>query len=107
MAVPIMIILLVFAPLVLPEYRDINAGKLDLLSVALSLAAVIPVIYGVKELAAGGMATLPLAASVVGLGLGVLFVFRQRKLEYPLFDLRLFGNRAFSAALVVCCSASS
>ncbi|MGH3613328.1 MAG: MFS transporter [Pseudonocardia sp.] len=100
-AVPIMALLLVCAPLLLPEYRDDDAGKLDLISVLLSLAAVVPVIYGVKELAAGGPATVSIAVSVAGLGLGYLFVRRQRMLEYPLLDLRLFADRRFSAALGV------
>jgi DHA2 family multidrug resistance protein-like MFS transporter len=41
------------------------------------------------------------AAVLFGLGFGVLFVLRQRTLEHPLLDLRLFRSRAFSVTLVV------
>ena len=41
-AVPVMALLLVLGPVLLPEYKDPHAGRLDLPSVALSLAAVLP-----------------------------------------------------------------
>ena len=43
LGVPVMVLLLVLGPLLLPEYRDPDAGRLDLLSAALSLAAVLAV----------------------------------------------------------------
>src|SRR5207248_10271786 len=72
---------------------------LDLISVGLSLATILPVIYGLKELARSGWQPVPLAAIAAGLAVGVVFVRRQRRLADPLLDLRLFSNRAFSAAL--------
>lgn len=100
LSVPIMVLLLVTAPALLPEYRDQDAGRLDLTSVALSLAAILPIIYGLKELAQSGPALWPVLALVVGLLIGVLFVWRQRTLPSPLLDLRMFGNRTFTTALV-------
>src|SRR4051812_36773929 len=52
--VPIMGLLLVVGPLLLPEYREPNAGKPDLISAALSLCAVLSVIYGMKSWAKDG-----------------------------------------------------
>ena len=49
LGVPVMVLLLVLGPLLLPEFRDPEAGRLDLLSAALSLAAVLLVIYGLKQ----------------------------------------------------------
>jgi len=43
LAVPVML-LLVLGPRLLPEYRDPDAGRLDLYSVAMSLVAVLLVI---------------------------------------------------------------
>lgn len=37
--------------MLLPEYRDPNAGRPDLMSTAMSLAAMLLVIYGIKRLA--------------------------------------------------------
>src|SRR5918999_1351411 len=74
-SVPVMVVLLITAPLLLPEYRDPDAGRLDLLSAALSLIAVLAV--------------------------GAIFVRRQRTLADPLIDMKLFTNRAFSGSLAM------
>jgi DHA2 family multidrug resistance protein-like MFS transporter len=99
LGVPAMVLLLVLGPVLLPEYRDSTAGRIDLPSVALSLAAILPLVYGLKELARGGWAPAPVAAVVVGAVVGWVFARRQRRLADPLLDLRLFARRAFSAAL--------
>src|SRR5688500_9970467 len=51
LALPLMALLLLLGPRVLPEYRDPNAGKLDLISAALLVVAVLAVIFGVKQIA--------------------------------------------------------
>ncbi len=99
LGVPVMLLLLVTAPLLLPEYRDSDAARLDLTSVGLSLAAILPIIYGIKEQATDGLATRPMLAIAVGLGFGSAFIRRQHTLTSPLLDPGLFRNRAFSAAL--------
>jgi MFS transporter, DHA2 family, multidrug resistance protein len=101
MAVPVMVLLLILGPLLLPEYRDPHAGRLDLLSAALSLVAVLAVVYGLKQIAQDGLGTTPVVSIFAGIGIGALFVLRQTKLADPLIDLRLFRNRAFSASLAV------
>ncbi|MGW4500584.1 MFS transporter [Micromonospora sp. NPDC004336] len=101
LGVPVMVLLLVVAPLVLPEYRDPNAGRIDLVSVLLSLVSILTIIYGLKELARYGLAPLPIAAILVGTAVGVVFVKRQGRLEHPLLDLRLFRVAAFTAALLI------
>ena len=99
LAVPVMALLLVLGPRVLPEYRDPAAGRLDLPSAALSLAAVLAVIFGLKEIAQDGLGRLAASAILAGLALGLLFVRRQRTLADPMIDLRLFKIAAFNAAL--------
>ncbi|MGW4636687.1 MFS transporter [Nocardia sp. NPDC004415] len=99
-AVPAMVLLLVSGPLLLPEYKDPNPGKLDLFSALLSLLSVMAVIYGIKELAKDGWAVDALAVLAGGLVLGTVFVLRQRRLTDPLIDLGLFGNVRFSGSLV-------
>ena len=101
LGVPVMLVLLLTAPLLLPEYRDDDAGRLDLTSVALSLATVLPVIYGLKETAQHGLAAGPVVAVAAGLGFGTVFVRRQLRLRDPLFEITLFRNRPFSAALAI------
>jgi DHA2 family multidrug resistance protein-like MFS transporter len=99
LGVPFMALLLGFGPALLPEYRDPAAGRLDLTSVALSLAAILPVIYGLKEIARNGVSTSAVLILVAGIAVGVAFVRRQGRLSSPLMDLKLFANRVFSSAL--------
>src|SRR3954466_8466098 len=59
LAVPVMVLLLLLGPVLLPEFRDPEAGRLDLISAAMSLAGVLLVIYGLKRLAQDGVALPP------------------------------------------------
>jgi len=99
LAVPVMALLLVLGPLLLPEFRDPGAGRMDLLSAGMSLAAVLAVIYGLKQIAQDGLGWLPVLSIVAGLSVGVVFVRRQKGLADPLIELRLFRAPAFSASL--------
>jgi DHA2 family multidrug resistance protein-like MFS transporter len=99
LAVPVMAVLLALGPLLLPEFRDPEAGRLDLVSAALSVAAVLAVIYGLKQLTHDGLGWPPALSIVAGVAAGVVFVRRQHRLADPLLDLRLFRSAAFSAAL--------
>jgi MFS transporter, DHA2 family, multidrug resistance protein len=98
-AVPVMALLLVAGPVLLPEYRDPEAGRLDLVSAALSLVAVLAVIHGLKQIAQDGLGPTAAVAILGGLAAGAVFVYRQRTLADPLIDLRLFRVPAFSASL--------
>jgi DHA2 family multidrug resistance protein-like MFS transporter len=99
LSVPVMLLLLLFGPRLLPEYRDPQAGKLDFISAAMSLVAVLTIIYGIKQMAQDGVTPLAITSIAVGLLIGFLFVRRQQALADPLIDLRLFRVPAFSAAL--------
>ena len=101
LGVPLMLLLLILGPMLLPEYRDDTAGRLDPTSVALSLASILPIIYGLKDLARNGANPIAVTAVVAGATFGLLFVRRQHRLTNPLLDLRLFGDRAFTTALGV------
>ena len=98
-AVPVMILVLVLGPLLLPEYRDPNAGRPDVASAILALAAVLTAIFGLKLIAQDGLAPIPLASMGVGVVLGAVFARRQLTLADPLIDLTLFRIRAFSASV--------
>ena len=98
-AVPVMALLLVLGPRLLPESRDADAGRLDVGSAALSLGAVLAVIFGLKRFAEDGFAWPPAGAVVAGVAFAALFARRQARLADPLIDLGLFRIRAFSAGL--------
>lgn len=101
LAVPVMALLLVLAPWLLPEFKDPHPGRLDVASAALSVGAVLSVIYGMKHVAEQGPTWPAGAALVAGLALGTAFLRRQRRLADPLVDLQLFGRPGFSAALAI------
>jgi DHA2 family multidrug resistance protein-like MFS transporter len=101
LALPVMGLLLVLGPIVLPEYRDPNAGRLDPASVVLSLVAVLATIFGLKQVAQDGPGLIAVGSIALGLVVGVAFVRRQLALADPMIDLRLFRIPAFSASLVI------
>ncbi len=101
LAVPVALVLLVAAPLLIPEYAAPQRGRFDLISVTLSLAAILPVVYAVKRFAKDGPDLPMIAAALIGVVFAVVFVRRQGKLESPLLDVRLFADRTFSSALSV------
>ncbi|MEW1548761.1 MFS transporter [Streptomyces tsukubensis] len=98
--IPVMVPVLLLARVLLPEYRDPDAGRLDLVSVALFLLAVLPLIYAVKDGAGHGPGTGTAVASAAGAAFAVAFVRRQNRLVRPLLELRLFRDRAFTGALL-------
>ena len=101
--VPVMAGLLVLGPFVLPESRDPHPGRFDVLSAALALTTMLPLVYALKAVATEGMTLTPTAglAALVGLGAGAAFVVRQRVVRDPLLDLSLFGHRRFGLAVGV------
>ena len=101
LALPVMALLLVLGPIVLPEYRDPDAGRLDLASAVMSLVAVLAVIFGLKQIAQDGPGLLPVSSIVLGLGVGLVWARRQLSLADPMIDLRLFRIPSFSASLVI------
>lgn len=101
LAVPVAALVLAGAPFLLPEHADPDAGRTDLASVALSLLAILPIVYAIKSVTAYGVTALAGTAVSVGLVAAVMFVRRQRRLEYPLLDVTLFADRGFAAGLSV------
>ena len=97
--VPVMASLLITGPRLLPEFKDPNAGRMDILSAAMSLVSLLAVIYGIKQLAQEGSVPVALAAIAGGILVGISFVIRQRGLEDPLIDLNLFRVPGFGASI--------
>jgi len=101
MAVPVLIPLLVLAPILVPETRDPNPGRIDPISIVLSMATMVPIVYGIKELAVDGFLSPAPILWLVGLVFGVLFVRRQLRVETPMLDMELFRNPRFSGGVLV------
>ena len=99
LAVPVLLPLLIAGLLVLPESKDPNPGRVDVLSTILILVTMVALVWGIKSIAVYGPG-LDLAVSlVVALAGGIWFVRRQLSHDNPMLDVRLFTNPVFSGAV--------
>ncbi|WP_395246074.1 MFS transporter [Agromyces sp. MMS24-K17] len=101
LAVPVLVPLVVLVPILVPESRDPAPGPIDVPSILLSLAAMVPVVYGIKSLAIDGFAGIGLPLIAVGLAFGWWFVARQLRRPTPMLDVRLFRQGTFGGAVLV------
>lgn len=99
--VPFMVLLVLLAPVLVPEFRAPQQGRFDLMSAVLSLGAVLPVIYGMQEIAASGANPVREGSIIAGVAVGGLFLWRQARSSAPMIDLALFRSRGFSGAVVL------
>ncbi|WP_030172425.1 MFS transporter [Spirillospora albida] len=99
--VPLMAVAFVAGAIILPEAHGRVSGRLDLLSVPLSILGVLGLVYAIKEAAAHGVdeARVPVAALAGVLALAA-FLVRQGRVADPLIDVRLFRLPAFTGSIV-------
>lgn len=118
LAVPVMALVLAMFPFLVPQGRHETGSDVgttadaelqprrgvDWVSVPLSLLSILPVVYGLKELARAGVHWLPAVAILVGVVFTAVFIRRQKQLDgdarrMPLLDLSMFRTRGFSLVL--------
>ena len=99
--VPVIVALLLIAPRLVPEYRSPAVVPLDVVSVLLSFAAILPVVWAIKT-AAEGLAFTPevVAGLVASVLAGGWFILRQRRIALPLVDVTLFADPRFTGAIL-------
>ncbi|WP_225726918.1 MULTISPECIES: MFS transporter [unclassified Nocardia] len=99
--VPVIVVLLVLAPLLVPEYRNPVPARFDIIGSVLLLATILSGVYALQHSAEitgfDGRSALALAAA---LGLVAAFALRQRRAAEPLIDARLFRHPTFLAGVV-------
>ena len=100
-AVPVLIPLLVFAPLLVPESRDPNPGRIDVVSIGLTMITLVPFVFAIKEFATHGFEWLQVLLVLTGAAAGTLFVRRQLARENPMLDMRLFRRGVFTGAVLI------
>jgi DHA2 family multidrug resistance protein-like MFS transporter len=97
--VPIMVLALIGGWLLLPESRG-NAGQpIDLVSSALSILAIVPLVYAVKRWVGTGFGGIVVVVAALAMLAAWLFLRRQTRLTVPLLDLSLFRVPAFAGAV--------
>ncbi|KZB81646.1 MFS transporter [Amycolatopsis regifaucium] len=98
--VPVVVVMVIAGALILPESKNPEPGRIDVLSVLLSIVGLVGIVYTIKEIAYKGWGHWDIAvAAVLGLGTLPAFFVRQPRLAEPLMDLKLFTQRAFSATI--------
>lgn len=80
-----------------PNSRDAEPPRLDLIGAVLSVVAVAGIVFGIIEGAERGWTdTLALTGLGLGLAASLAFVLYELRLDQPLIDPRLFKNKAFA-----------
>lgn len=87
-------VLLVAAFFVVHDISPREKRPIDGLSIVLSFLGLGAFMTGLNEMSHYGLAMVGLM--VAGLAIIVLFIWRQRRLEHPLLDMRPFKTKAFS-----------
>jgi DHA2 family multidrug resistance protein-like MFS transporter len=100
LAVPVLLPLLVLAPVLVPESRNPAPGPVDVPSAALIMTAMVALVHGIKDLGGHGPSAGVLAAAVLAVAAGALFVRRQLRSPVPMLDLRLFRHAPFTGGLL-------
>ena len=98
--VPIGALAFVLGWRMLPHTDSGEAGRLDVLGIALLPTGFAAMIYGVSELGSGaalgsGNVIVP---TLVGVVLIALFCVHALRVERPLLDIRMYANRVFAGA---------
>ena len=97
--VPIAVLTLIAGLFLIPESRDPDAGRADPLGVALSIAGLLSLVYGVIEAPTNGWTgPVTLTAFAAAVMLLAIFAAWELRSSHPMLQLHLFRNRRFSAA---------
>ncbi|MFP3714048.1 MFS transporter [Puerhibacterium sp. TATVAM-FAB25] len=96
---PVMVVLLIFGPLLLPEHRSADVRRIDAVGTGTAIAGLLATVYAVKQLSAQSTPLAAVAVGVAGVALLVAFLRRQARVPDPVLDLSLFADRACSVPL--------
>ena len=83
MAVPVLVLLLILAPIFVPESKDPTPGPIDVVSIGLSLLTMAPMVYAIKSIAHDGFTTCRWRCCWSGFSAGTAFVRRQLNRPQP------------------------
>jgi len=97
--VPIVIAALIAGKVLIPESRDPESPRVDVVGAALSISGLTSVVWGLIEASDRGW-TDPSILGAFALGGAVLAVFLawERRVRQPMIDIEVFRNLRFSAA---------
>ena len=97
--VPAVLACLAGAALLVPESRDPDSRRLDLVGCGLSVAALCALVWALIEAPERGWTdTTIFAAFAGGAAIAAAFIAWERRTDHPMLDLSVFRNLRFSAA---------
>jgi EmrB/QacA subfamily drug resistance transporter len=97
--VPVALLATAVVVRVVPESRETDAAPLDRAGLLTATIAVGALVYTIIEAPGRGWASAgSLAGFATAILVGAAFVHVERRREHPMLDVRLFSERAFSAA---------
>ncbi|MER5420853.1 MFS transporter [Streptosporangium roseum] len=98
---PIVLVGIVLITLVVPESRDPKPSKLDPVGVVLSIVGLVALTFSIIR--AGELATVTsaevLVPAVLGVAVLVAFVWYERRIDHPAFDVTYFRDPRFATAV--------
>ena len=98
--VPVLVAGTVAVLVLVPESRDPNPGRLDLVGVALSVVGLVALVYGIIDGGEHGWGRATVWAAIgVGIAVLVAFIVYERWVDHPSLDVRLFRDPRFSASV--------
>ena len=98
--VPVAAVGVVAVALLVPESKDPMGARVDLLGALLSTVGVVALVYAVISIPGDGwVSPSVLGSAAAGVVALALFVWWETRVEAPMLDVGLFGNRQFSGAV--------
>ncbi len=104
--VPVMVLGVAFGMWLLPESRSARPGRIDPFGVVLTVAGMVTMVYGVKELGKDGFSGVTLVCVVAGMTMLALFVRRSLRQDAPMLAVSLFRSRIFRGGVVAALASS-
>ncbi|MDF5755653.1 MFS transporter [Spongiactinospora sp. TRM90649] len=99
--VPVVLVGIVLISLVVPESRDPKPTRLDPVGVVLSIIGLVALTYGIIR--GGELATIAspqvLVPGLLGVAVLAAFIWYERRIDHPAFDVTYFRNPRFSSAI--------
>jgi EmrB/QacA subfamily drug resistance transporter len=96
--IPFIVVALVLGAFVIPESRDVDAARLDLVGALLSIAGLVALVWTLIEAPHNGwLGSTTLGGFAVAAVILVAFATWESKIDDPMLDVTFFANRRFSA----------
>jgi len=99
--VPLLVVALLGTVHLVPDSRNHEATRLDLVGALLSIVTIGTLVYVIIQAPEDGWTSRStLSGFAIGATIGVLFVAWELRRAEPMLDMRLFANRSFSASSI-------